>query len=118
MKLGKLPEPTLSREFTGEVFGKKALFCLYERPGVSTVASHTSVSKPRAIRGCFFPFSGFGERSLLSATTRLQASGWVELYKHWDFSPLSLMDQQCPLQSHPLTFRLISFPGQTSAWPL
>lgn len=40
MKLRKLPELALSREFTGEVFRKKALFCLCERPGVSTVASH------------------------------------------------------------------------------
>lgn len=42
--LGQWPEPAVSREFTGDVFRKKSLLCLWERPGVSTEAGRTSLS--------------------------------------------------------------------------
>lgn len=39
------------------------------------------------------------------------------LHTHWDLPTLSLMDQECSLQSHHLTFRLISF-LIIYVWPL
>lgn len=76
MKLRKLPEPAQSREFTGEAFREKLLFCLCKRSGVSTVASHTN-SHQRLLL-----LLGFGERSFLSAPTWLQVYGWAHFHMH------------------------------------
>lgn len=81
------------------------------------MAHYTSISKPRTIRGYWFPSQALGKgvssQFPLGSILKLSST-----HRHWDFSPLSLMDQQYFLQSHLVTFRLISSLDQTSMWPL
>lgn len=117
MKLRKLPEPALSREFTGEVIRKKALFCPCERPGVSTVASHMA-SQSRGPSEAAASLAqlwgkGFSLCSHVAPSVRR-----APLHTHWDLSTLSLMDQQCSSQSSSLTLQVDFLPDQISVWAL
>lgn len=108
MKLRKLPEPALSREFTGEVFRRKALFCLPERPGVSTVASHAASQSQGPSEAAAALAQLWGKEFSLCPHVAPSVR-WAPLHTRWDCSTLSLMDQECCSQSHRSTCRLIYF---------
>lgn len=110
MKLRKLPEPALSREFTGEVIRKKALFCPCERPGVSTVASHMASQSQGPSEAAASLAQLWGKEFSLCS----HVAPSVE----WDLSTLSLMDQQCSSQSSSLTLQVDFLPDQISVGPL
>lgn len=112
MKLRKLPEPALSRVFTGEVFREKLLFCLCKRSGVSTVASHTS-SHQRLLL-----LLGFGESSF-PLCSHLAPSVWVgSLPCALRLFYLVVDGPTVLLAISPLNFQADFLPDQISVGPL